>query len=75
MATIIIHNDIEYNTSTYTDQSKKIGGNERNKKRQRIIKDMETEFNKIVANCNRIDFCTKRSESQKSERRLKRVKV
>ena len=74
MATIIIHNDIEYNTATYNDQSKKIGGSERNKKRQRIIKDMEAEFNKIVANCNRIDFCKKRSESQRNERKLKRNK-
>ena len=74
MATIIIHNYIEYNTSTYTNQSKKIGGNERNKKRQRIIKDMEAEFNKIVSNCNRIGFCKKRSESQRNERKLKRNK-
>lgn len=75
MATIIIHNDIEYNTAKYKNQSVKIGGSERNKKRQRIIKDMEEEFNKIVANCNRIDFGKKRSESQRNERKSKRVKV
>lgn len=75
MATIIIHNDIEYNTAKYKNQSVKIGGSERNKKRQRIIKDMEAEFNKIVANCNRIDFGKKRSESQRTERKSKRVKV
>ena len=74
MATIIIHNYIEYNTYTYTDQSKKIGGNERNKKRQRIIKDMEEEFNKFVSNFNRIDFDKKRCESQRNERKLKRNK-
>lgn len=75
MATIIIHDDIEYNTAKYKNQSVKIGGSERNKKRQRIIKDMEAEFNKIVANCNRIDFGKKRSESQRNERKSKRVKV